>query len=112
MFGLSFVFSFLLAFFLTTNVIHQMGLGSLMDGAADGSDVKVQGMAFMELTKDLFRTFKHGALHGALIGVFFVLPIMATNAMFERKPWKLTWINVGYWTICLAIMGGIICAWQ
>lgn len=111
-FGVSLLLSFLLAFAVTTNVIHQMGLGSLMDGQAEGSDILVQGTAFMDLTKDLFRTFGHGALHGTLMGLFIALPVMATNAMFERKPWKLTWINIGYWTICLALMGGSICAWR
>jgi len=44
--------------------------------------------------------------------IFVVLPIMATNGMFERSSWKLIWVNVSYWVITLSIMGGIICAWQ
>jgi hypothetical protein len=56
-----------------------------------------------------FRTFKHGLLHGSMSGILFVLPILAINAMFERKGFKYIAINAGYWIICLAIMGGIIC---
>ena len=111
-FGLSLLFAFLLAFFMTTVTIHQMAIGSLLDGQEDGSAISIAGKEFLELTKSSFRSFGHGPLHGTIMGLVVVLPIMATNAMFERKSWKLTWINVGYWTITLALMGGIICAWQ
>jgi hypothetical protein len=44
-----------------------------------------------------------------MIGLLIVLPIMGTNALFERKSFKYVLINVGYWTISLALMGGILC---
>jgi hypothetical protein len=56
-----------------------------------------------------FRTFKHGMLHGAIAGLFFMLPILATNAMFERKGFKYIAVNAGYWILTLMIMGGVIC---
>ena len=59
-----------------------------------------------------FLTFKHGALHGALLGVFAALPIIGTNALFEQRGWKYIAINTGYWIVTLAIMGGIISAWR
>lgn len=58
-----------------------------------------------------YRTFKHGALHGAMTGIFIALPILATQAMFERKSLKYVLINAGYWIITLALMGGIVCQW-
>ena len=57
-----------------------------------------------------FRTFKHGTFHGTLGGLAFALPILGTNALFERKGFKYIAINVGFWTISMALMGGIICA--
>jgi hypothetical protein len=56
-----------------------------------------------------FRTFKHGALHGTITGIGLALPIVAVNAMFERKGVKYILINAGFWTLCLIVMGGIIC---
>ena len=56
-----------------------------------------------------FHTFKHGAFHGALLGIFTILPIIATGAMFERKGFKYIAINAGYWILCLTIMGAIVC---
>ncbi|MFY9309226.1 MAG: DUF1761 domain-containing protein [Bacteroidia bacterium] len=57
-----------------------------------------------------FRTFKHGVFHGVMAGFTIALPILGTNAMFERKGFKYIAINVGYWIVCLALMGGVICA--
>lgn len=109
-FGISLLLSVLLAFFTQFIVIHQTGAFSLTGG--DLASAKPSYEAFMNDYGTAFRTFKHGALHGFMAGLFFVFPVMATNGLFERKSWKLTFINVGYWTVCLMIMGGIICAWQ
>ncbi len=55
-----------------------------------------------------FDTFGHGAFHGAVVGVFILIPVFVTNALFEQKSWKYMLINIGYWMITLALMGGII----
>lgn len=59
-----------------------------------------------------FQTFKHGAFHGAMLGVLIAMPIVVTNALYEQKSFKYMLINMGYWISCFAIMGGILCAWQ
>ncbi|CAL2102391.1 conserved membrane protein of unknown function [Tenacibaculum sp. 190130A14a] len=114
-FGLSFVFSLLIAFFIQFLVIHQYGVFSTLAG--DPGFMEQTGGAyayyqeFMSNFGDRFRTFKHGALHGVLTGIFFILPVLGTKALFERKSFKYIFINVGYWTVTLALMGGIICQW-
>ena len=55
-----------------------------------------------------FDTFAHGAWHGMFIGVLVATPVLVTNGLFERKNWKNLLINVGYWLITLATMGGIV----
>jgi hypothetical protein len=109
-FGVSLLLSILLAFFTQFLVIHQMGALGMVGG--DPTIALPSYDAFMSDYGNAFRTFKHGALHGLMAGIFFVFPIMAINGMFERKSWKLTFINTGYWTVCLIIMGGIVCRWQ
>ncbi len=115
-FGLSFLFSVMLAMAMMGMVIHQNHIYSILidePGFADpNSEVGLYISAFMEKYGNNFRTFKHGALHGFLGGLFIAFPILATNAMFERKGWKYIWINTGYWVITLALMGGIICAYH
>lgn len=112
-FGLTFVFSFLIAITLHMFTIHQWGMfSSLMGepGFVEGTgEAMTYFQGFMETYGGRFRTFGHGALHGAMTGVFLVLPVIATNALFERKSFKYIAINVGYWIVSLAIMGGIVC---
>ncbi len=47
--------------------------------------------------------------HGIVLGITLLLPLIATNGMFERKSWKYILINWGYWTICVTLMGMVIC---
>ncbi|WP_323787466.1 DUF1761 domain-containing protein [Psychroserpens sp.] len=110
-FGLSFVFSILLSFFTQFLTIHQLGALGMIGGDPLAEGILPSYQAFMDDYGTHFRTFKHGALHGLLAGIFIVFPIIATNAMFERKSWKLIFINSGYWTVALTIMGAIICGW-
>ena len=108
-FGVTFILSFMLAFILPSMVIHQMGAFSLTQGdlgtlPSFDAFLKDYGMAF--------RTFKHGAFHGALAGIFIALPIIGINALFERKSAKYIFINSGFWIVTLCIMGAIICGWK
>jgi hypothetical protein len=109
-FGLALLFAIMLAMSLPGTVIHQVGALSLVGGTAEGA-LPSYG-AFIADYADAFRTFKHGALHGVMMGLFVALPILGTNALFERKGAKYIFINSGYWIVTLAIMGGIICAWK
>lgn len=113
-FILSYVFSFMLAFFLQFLVVHQLGAFSSMMGSGATeltSEAAADYQGFLAKYGANYRSFKHGLLHGALTGVFLILPVLATQAMFERKTFKYIAINAGYWIICLGIMGGIVCQW-
>ena len=104
-----YLFSLFLAVMMSFVVIHQTGAIAMVGGdAANGSETFT---AFMAEYGTAFRTFKHGALHGTLAGIMFALPIIAINALFERKSWKYIFIHAGYWTVTLGIMGAIICGW-
>ncbi len=112
-FILSYVFSFFLAFILNTFVIHQFGFfSSIMNepGLTEaGTEVYQYAQDFMAKYGTNFRTFGHGALHGTMVGLMVVLPVLGTNALFERKGFKYIAVNVGYWIVCLALMGGVLC---
>lgn len=109
-FFLALLFAFMLSTALPGVVIHQMGAYSLMGG--DPSFALPSYEVFIADYSDAFRTFKHGVLHGVMLGVFVALPILGTNALFERKSAKYIFINSGYWIVTLGLMGGIICAWK
>jgi hypothetical protein len=109
-FGLSFVFSILLAMAMNSWSIHQMNVPGIFFGD-ESPETAAFLQDFMAKYGTNFRTFSHGAVHGLLGGLFFGLPILATNAMFERKGFKYIAVNGGYWILTLTLMGGIICAW-
>lgn len=112
-FGLTYLFSVMLGVALISIVIHQMGIFSTLQGNADLADpnspLSLQLKDFMAKYGNNFRTFKHGALHGTIAAIFFALPVFGINSLFERKGWKYFLINLGYWVIALALMGGVIC---
>jgi len=113
-YGVALLFSMMFAVGLLPAVVHQMGVFSTLEGldvTTPGSEVNVYFMDFMSKYGSEFRTFKHGAFHGLLCGIFLFLPVLGTNALFERRSWKYILLNVGYWTISAMIMGGIISAW-
>jgi hypothetical protein len=111
-FGLTIFYSFMFALMLPTIVIHQTGVLSSIGGPDFIATAKPSYAAFMADYGDTFRTFKHGVLHGVLASIFFVLPIVAINSLYEQKSWKYILITFGYWLVSMAIMGGIICAWK
>lgn len=107
-FGLTILYSFFLAFMLPQIVNHEIGAIQ----AAGGNATDPSLVEFLKVHHGKFLSFKHGFLHGALAGVFFALPVIAINSLFEQRSWKYIAINAGYWIVSLAIMGAIICGWQ
>lgn len=114
-FGLSFFFSLMLALSMNNLTIHQFNIPGLFNvhgqDPAPGSPEATFIADFFTKYGMLHRTFTHGMVHGMITVVFFGLPILATNAMFERKGWKYIMVNFFYWFITIGIMGGIVCGW-
>lgn len=113
-FGLTIVFSFVLSTGLLQVCVHQFGLSSILQGLTVTETSKVELLLDGNQVDWLnrFRTFKHGALHGFLGSVFYALPVLGINAMFERRSFKYIFIHAGYWAISMSIMGGILSAWK
>jgi len=57
-------------------------------------------------------TFGHGALHGGMIGLTFIAPIITSLGLFHKNKGITIILNVAFWCICMAIMGGIVDVWQ
>ena len=111
-FGLTLVLSFMLAFIMPTFVIHQFGALGIIGGPSEVEKAMPSYLAFLSDYGNVFRTYKHGALHGSMIGLFVALPVIATNCLFEQKSFKYAAITSGYWIIVMTIMGAIICGWK
>lgn len=106
----SFIYAFFISFVLRFLTIHQTGALGMVGG--DASKALPSYVAFLADYGTAYRTFKHGALHGFLTGLFLILPVIGTNAMYEKRSFKYTLVTSGFWIVCFMIMGGIICAWE
>ena len=110
-FGLTLVYSFMMAFMMSAITIHQMGATGMIGGPDFIATAKPSYAAFMADYGTAFRTYKHGALHGFMAGLFLALPITAVTGLFEQKSWKYMGIHAGYWIVCMTVMGAIVCRW-
>ncbi len=52
--------------------------------------------------------FGHGAYHGLIIGLLICLPVLVSNLLFQRNSAKNILLNVVYWCITMALMGGFL----
>jgi hypothetical protein len=113
-FGVSILLSVMLAGSMLPITIHQAGLESMLLGEPDlkdpNSELSKTVASLMSKYGTNYRTFKHGALHGFLASLFLLLPVIATNGLFEQKSWRYIGVNWAFWAICLTLMGGCICA--
>lgn len=110
-FGLTFVFSVFLAMLMQILCIHQFGPLGMIGGPDFIETAKPSYAAFMADYGNAFRTYKHGALHGFMSGLFLALPLVGINGLFERKSWKYIFIHAGYWIVVMTVMGAIVCGW-
>lgn len=108
-FGLTYIFSLMITMTLMSLTIHQSGAVGMVGGPPLLDSAKPSFAAFMADYGMAYRTFKHGALHGFMSGLFFAFPLIGINGLFERKSWKYIFVHAGYWVLTLTLMGGIIC---
>jgi Protein of unknown function (DUF1761) len=114
-FGLTLFFGLFLSIFILPVVLHGMHVFSLISPAGGGapdpnSPEMKDALEYFGKYGGNFRTFRHGVLHGVIAALLGIWPVIAINALFERRGWKYVAIHVGYWVITFALMGGVICA--
>lgn len=60
-------------------------------------------------------TQTYGIMGGLMSGFWnwlgFVAPVMMGAQLWEGKPWKLFWIQAGYYLVSLLIQGVILATW-
>ena len=57
-------------------------------------------------------TVGFGLFAGLMIAIFWIGTSRLNDVLYERKPWGLFFINVGYNVIIYAVMGAILGAWH
>ena len=95
----------------------------LSDEDVQGDMLRTHGLAFLMMIILCYavnmiigyhapeeQTFTHGAFHGALAALFYAVPAMAINYLYQRRSLKLFLIDASYVTAFLALAGGIMAA--
>lgn len=113
--GFSLLFAVMLSIMMNMIVVHQYNVPGIFQvgselPSADSEEGKYLA-DFMAKYGNRHRTFSHGVVHGIFAGLLIALPVLGTNALYELRSWKYIFINAGFWLICMALMGGVICAW-
>lgn len=99
--------------------IWQQSINLSDDDLKSGNMPMIFGVSFLMavvaaiyLFHNIHGSFTHGAFHAGRIGLMMVAPVIINNALFERKGWTPILINVGYWVVTTALMGGIMVLFQ
>lgn len=95
-YGLAFVMALILSMFLKMNI------------EMTHKDLNSAG----ELVFGSFHTFGHGALHGAMFGLTTAIPVVVSLSLFQKSSGKNIILNVVFWLIAFALMGGVLDAWN
>ena len=56
-------------------------------------------------------TIPQGIQAGFWVWLGFIAPVTLGSVLWDNKPWKLWFLNNGYYLISLVIMGGILASW-
>ncbi|MGD8427331.1 MAG: DUF1761 domain-containing protein [Balneolaceae bacterium] len=86
-FGLAFIFEFIMAF----------NLAMFFYGSAEGAEMM---------------TAATGAFYGFLTGFGWIFFAIAVSGLFEQRSWKYVLVNGGYWAVAFTLMGLILGAWK
>lgn len=109
-FALSYFLGIILSFGLSGIVIHQVNVYQMMipEVLEAGSQAESQFNELMATYGSHHRNYGHGAVHGLIATLFIVLPLLAINALFERRGAAYIFIHLGYWAICLILIGAVL----
>ena len=98
---------------VTPEIKKQMNKGYAITfiGALVMAYVLAHSLAFASLAMNA------GGVSAGLMGGFwnwlgFVAPVMLGTVLWEGRPWKLYFLNVGYYLVTLLVMGAILSLWQ
>lgn len=114
-FGLSFVLSMVLSFTYTMMMDHHFAFQAFFRpvvehglGVDPASPFGAELKGLIDGYGERYSSWSHGFAHSFLVSIFVLIPIMGTNALFERRSFKYFLINWGYWAITIAAMYMII----
>jgi len=110
-FLLGFICNVLLAFGLFTLVTHEFSILGLVGGDPELLKPGTTGGAFLAEYGGSFARFSHGAVHGIFATILVAIPFIGHQCLWSGKSFKFFLIDVGFWLVCMVLMGGVIAQW-
>lgn len=114
-FGLTFVFSLLLSFCYDAFANHWASFQTFFRPVAEhgigvdpatpfGTELK----GLIDAYGERYSTWRHGMVHGLIMSIMFILPVIVINALFERRGFKYIMINWGFWAVSIMLMFTVV----
>ena len=116
--GLSFVFALIFSFAYSIFANHWNAFQAFFRSVADhgmgvdptsafGAELK----GYIDAYGERYHSWSHGLAHGILMSVVMLLPVIVTNALFERRSFAYIIITWGYWTVTMTLMFMVLAQW-
>ena len=110
---LSYGFGLLASYIALIYSVHQVAIFQvfLFDPATQdaSSSISQSIQEFMSNYGTRHRTFGHGVIHGMELALFISLPLIGMHTLFENRSFKYAMIHIGFWIVCLGLIGGVLC---
>lgn len=110
-FILGFICNVLLGFGMFILCTHEFAVLGLVDGNPDLLKAGTTGGAFLAEYGGNYARFSHGVVHGIVAAITLAIPFVGHQCLWSGKSWKVFLIDLGFWTLCMILMGGVVAQW-
>lgn len=109
-FLMAFICNILLAIGLFTMCTHEFSVLGLVGGNEDLLRTGTGG-AFLAEYGGTYARFSHGVVHGLFSSLLVAVPLIGHRCLWAGKSFKFFLLDLGFWTLCIVLMSGIISQW-
>ena len=92
-----------------------------MKDKPEGAGMSMVGMALLSLLMAYIlahfvdyvaaRSFLDAIILSIWLWLGFIVPTLASQSLFEKRPWGLFWISAAYYLVSLIVMSTILTLW-
>jgi hypothetical protein len=91
----------------SANMFKIFGISTVMTVILSIYFARTMGYHEME-----YMTIKHGLFHGLEAFGYTILPVMVTNALYEKRSFTYMAINLGHWAVVFCVLSSIHSVWR
>lgn len=96
--------------------IKQQGMGTTYVLMIGTSFLMALVLSYVISFYGSYNVLQPSALTGVVAALWvwlgFIVPVTMSPVLWEKRPWKLWFINASYYLVSLVIMGAVLAAWM